>query len=525
MKANGMAAMAAVALTLGGEAQAQEYPYRDITNAVVWGAGGGTDTINRMIMAEMEKELPIGISVVNQTGGVAGSNGMVYVMNQPADGYTLAGISESNVTASVQGGWDNTFDVWYPFIVGGSPDLISVPADSEYETLEQLVQAATENGGTIPAAASGAGSIHHLNLLALEEGTGATFRFVPYGGSGPAQEAALAGEVEVIVTSLAEQAPLIEGGELRPLAMLTGEPRELAGETIPSAFEMYPSLTDYLPLKQAIGFAVQDEAPQEVKDTLSQAFETAMQSDTVKEWAEQNYYDLSGRPWRGGQGDVREPREQLRLDPPTSSGRQRSTRRASASRSRDQGRARPAAGSQLRTAGMRDDEKQALRVRDFWTALVLIGLSLFFLWRTSRLPFFKASAAGVSAEWFNSAALVPYGIFAALLGLGLSLLAIAVRDGGAPRLLRRGGPVWRPPLASVAAGGGDRPDPVPLHLCAGAARRLHPGQRPRHHCDDLRLSRPARPPGRDRRHCRRDPGPLCADRALSRGRVVGPPRR
>ena len=70
-------------------ASAQEYPYRDITTAVVWGAGGGTDTINRMIMAEMEKHLPVSINVINQTGGVAGSNGMVYVMNQPDDGYTL----------------------------------------------------------------------------------------------------------------------------------------------------------------------------------------------------------------------------------------------------------------------------------------------------------------------------------------------------------------------------------------------------------------------------------------------------
>ena len=209
MKAYGVAG--ALALMAGGAA-AQEYPFRDITAVVVWGAGGGTDTINRMIMAEMEEHLPVSISVTNQTGGVAGSNGMVYVLNQPADGYTLAGISESNVTAAVQGGWDETFDVWYPFIVGGSPDLISVPAGSSFETLEELIEAVGEAPGSVPAAASGAGSIHHLNLLALEEGTETEFRFVPYGGSGPAQEAALAGEVEVIVTSLAEQAPADRGG-------------------------------------------------------------------------------------------------------------------------------------------------------------------------------------------------------------------------------------------------------------------------------------------------------------------------
>ncbi|MEM9129804.1 MAG: tripartite tricarboxylate transporter substrate-binding protein, partial [Pseudomonadota bacterium] len=239
-----------------GSASAQDYPFRDITTAVVWGAGGGTDSINRMIMAEMEKHLPVSINVINQTGGVAGSNGMVYVMNQPDDGYTLVGLSESNVTAAVQGGWDKKFDYWYPFIVGGSPDLISVPANSPYNSLEALVDAAKAAPGTIPAAASGAGSIHHLNLLAIEKGAGATFNFIPYKGSAPGQEAALAGEVALVVTSLAEQAALIEGGKLKPLAMLTADSAEIAGMTVPSAFDIYDGLDAYLPLKQAIGFAV-----------------------------------------------------------------------------------------------------------------------------------------------------------------------------------------------------------------------------------------------------------------------------
>ncbi|MEM9902149.1 MAG: tripartite tricarboxylate transporter substrate binding protein [Pseudomonadota bacterium] len=286
---------AGVIMGAPGALMAQEYPFRDITTAVVWGAGGGTDTINRMIMAEMEKHLPVSINVINQTGGVAGSNGMVYVMNQPDDGYTLVGLSESNVTAAVQGGWDQKFDFWYPFIVGGSPDLISVPANSPYSTLEELVDAAKEAPGTIPAAASGAGSIHHLNLLAIENGTGATFKFVPYQGSAPGQEAALAGEVALVVTSLAEQAALIEGGELKPLAMLTPDEAEIAGMTVLSAFDLYDGLDQYLPLKQAIGFAVHDSASDEVKDALGAAFEAAMSSDTVAEWAAANNYDVGGQ--------------------------------------------------------------------------------------------------------------------------------------------------------------------------------------------------------------------------------------
>jgi tripartite-type tricarboxylate transporter receptor subunit TctC len=289
-----VAGVAAMVVSMAGGASAQDYPYRDITTAVVWGAGGGTDTINRMIMAEMEKHLPVSINVTNQTGGVAGSNGMVYVMNQPDDGYTLVGLSESNVTAAVQGGWDQKFDFWYPFIVGGSPDLISVPADSPYNTLEELVDAAKADPGTIPAAASGAGSIHHLNLLAIQNGSGAAFKFVPYQGSAPGQEAAIAGEVALVVTSLAEQAALIEGGELKPLAMLTPDSVEIAGMSVPSAFDIYDGLDQYLPLKQAIGFAVHDSASDEVKAVLGEAFEKAIASDVVAEWAAANNYDVGG---------------------------------------------------------------------------------------------------------------------------------------------------------------------------------------------------------------------------------------
>ncbi|MBT8155128.1 tripartite tricarboxylate transporter substrate binding protein [Epibacterium ulvae] len=290
-----LAATAVLVTGLGTAANAQDYPFRDITTAVVWGAGGGTDSINRMIMAEMEKHLPVSINVINQTGGVAGSNGMVYVQNQPDDGYTLVGLSESNVTAAVQGGWGQRFDFWYPFIVGGSPDLISVPADSPYTTLQDLVDATKAEPGTIPAAASGAGSIHHLNLLAIQNGADAEFLFVPYGGSAPGQEAAVAGEVQVVVTSLAEQAALIEGGLLRPLAMLTEDSAEIGGMTVPSAFDIYEGLGAYLPLKQTIGFAIHDSASDEVKAALGAAFEQAIASDVVAEWAAANNYDVGGQ--------------------------------------------------------------------------------------------------------------------------------------------------------------------------------------------------------------------------------------
>ncbi|MEM9145920.1 MAG: tripartite tricarboxylate transporter substrate binding protein [Pseudomonadota bacterium] len=275
---------------LVGLAGAQGYPARDITTVVVWGEGGGTDSINRMIMAEMEKELPVSISVTNVTGGEAGSNGMQFVFDKPADGYTLVGLSESNVTAAVLGGWNRRFDVWHPFIVGGSPDLVSSTPRSEYLTFEALIADARANPRKIRVAASGAGSIHHLNMLALEKGADVEFTFVPHNGSGPSHESALKGDVDVVITSLAEQWDLIDRGQLYPLAMLTPEP----GSEIPSAFDIYPEISEYLPLKQAIGFAVRADAPASVKVQLTEAFRKAMQAPAVKQWALINAYDLSG---------------------------------------------------------------------------------------------------------------------------------------------------------------------------------------------------------------------------------------
>jgi len=283
-----------LAITTG--VYAKSFPKRNITAAVVWGAGGGTDTCVRIITAEMKQFLGVNINVINKTGGVAGSVGMSYAYSRPHDGYTLCGLSESNVTAGVQGGWDKKFDVWDTFIVGGSPDVLSVTPNTPYKTLKDLIEAAKKKPNSIQAAASGAGSIHHLNLLAVENGSGADFNFIPYKGSAPSQNAAMTGEVQVVVTSLAEQQQLLRGGKLRALGMLIPDSFKVEGlGTIPSSFDSYPGLSKYLPISQAIGFAVPADVPAKAKAVLVKAFKKAMATDKVKTWAKENYYLLSGK--------------------------------------------------------------------------------------------------------------------------------------------------------------------------------------------------------------------------------------
>lgn len=276
-------------------AQAEvEYPSRDITNVLVWGAGGGTDTANRLVMAEMAKELGVNINVNNVTGGVGGSVGMYEAYGKPADGYTLCGLSESVVTAAVQGGFENRMNVWDFFIIGGSPDLVSVTPNAPYKTVAELIEAAKKNPKSIRAGASAAGSIHHLNLLAFEKGSGAQFNFIPYDSSAASQNAAMTGEVTLVITSVQEQAELLKAGKLRPLAMLTPTDFAFEGKTIPSAFTSYPGLADYLPLEQQIGFAIRKDAPEAVKAKLQAAFKVAMNTDPIKKFGSERYFTLKG---------------------------------------------------------------------------------------------------------------------------------------------------------------------------------------------------------------------------------------
>ncbi len=90
-----------------------------------------------------------------------------------------------------------------------------------------------------------------------------------------------------------------------------------------------------------------------------------------------------------------------------------------------------------------EEEKTQLRARDFWGALAVICCAAFFLWRTSFIPFLGENRAGVSgAEWYNSAAIVPFGIWSAMLVLGVVLLRIAIREGGAERAFSSAGLGW-----------------------------------------------------------------------------------
>lgn len=92
---------------------------------------------------------------------------------------------------------------------------------------------------------------------------------------------------------------------------------------------------------------------------------------------------------------------------------------------------------------MNEEERMTLRARDFWGSIALIAGALFFILRSSKIPLFATSSGGVSGiDWYDSAAIVPLGIFTSLFLLGILLLVISIRSGGASQALSAAGIGW-----------------------------------------------------------------------------------
>ncbi len=258
-----------------------EWPTRPIQITCFAAPGGGTDTVDRTIARAMEPLLGVKINVVNKRGA-RGGEAIRDVWSRKHDGYRWGGFSETILPTPVMNVHvDTTSKDWVYFMVAGAPGVISVAPDSKYRTLEDLVAATKTRPGKINAAAANVGGIWHTKLVALEKAAGISFNFIPYDGSHPSQIALLSGEVEVVLTSISEQAEMIKADKLRPLAMAEAEPYEFPTRgTIPAAGESYPE-SARVPVTQWLGFALPIDTPPDVLEKITSAFEQAMRSDAI----------------------------------------------------------------------------------------------------------------------------------------------------------------------------------------------------------------------------------------------------
>lgn len=277
----------------GAPAYAQQYPTKPIEDSVWAAAGGGTDTVNRLIAKAMEKELGGSVVVVNRTGG-GGAVAMNYVWQKPHDGYAWLGASEQMQSTAVMDFHSTKTKDWRWYMVAGAPASLAVKADSPYKTYEDLVKAAQANPGKINITHCPIGCVFHLKAIGLADATKTKVTYVPYAGSAPAMVAVLSGDGDAVISSISEQSEYIKGGKLRSLGMVEMTPFAFEGVgTIPAIGEKYPDIAK-MPARQWLGFAVPGDTPKPVTDRLDAAFAKAIQDPDVKGHAQRTYLNLFG---------------------------------------------------------------------------------------------------------------------------------------------------------------------------------------------------------------------------------------
>lgn len=287
------ALVVAGAIMLSSSAFAQEYPSRPIDLSVWAAAGGGTDTTNRFLAQAMEKHLGTKINVTNRTGG-GGGVAMNHVWSQPHDGYTWLGASEAQQIVKAMEFHPTGTKDWRWYIVAGAPGVISVRADSPYKTLDDLLAAAKKSPKSVKISHCPIGCVWHMKALALGQASGVELNYIPYDGSGPAHMAGLTGEVDAIVSGIAEQAEFIRAGKMRPLAMIDMKPFDFPKiGTIPAAGEKYPDIQK-IPSRQWLGMAIPKDTPPDVVAKIDAAFVKAMDDPKVKSLATERMFVLYG---------------------------------------------------------------------------------------------------------------------------------------------------------------------------------------------------------------------------------------
>ncbi len=259
-------------------------PDRPIEIIVPWAAGGATDQVIRLAASEIEQALRTSVVVVNTPGGT-GSIGTAEALEADPDGYTWTSGSASALGYyPVLDMLDTSLDDWHLFLAVANVPLISVHPDSEYEDFGCFLEDLAARPGQVSVATAGTASTGHKVIELICQATDNEYNHISYDGGNPAVTSVVAGESSVTPQLASEQADMIRGGRLRPLAAFSHEPLEIEGHgEIPPITEWLPDVhiaTDYF------GIWTQREVPDEVIETMQEVWdEYIVGSDVLHNYA------------------------------------------------------------------------------------------------------------------------------------------------------------------------------------------------------------------------------------------------
>jgi len=218
-------AMAAGILCFGGiGAAAGDYPERPIKMIVAFSAGGGTDIAARTLAPFIEEQLDGSITVENRPGA-GGEVGFTALAQAEPNGYTIGFINIPNLLAiPIQRDANYGMDDIQPVAdVVYDAGALSVRAEHEFQSLDDVIAFAKENPNTITYGTTGIGSDDHLAVLAFERKAGIKLRHIPFPGAADLRAATLGGHITLASMNISETIDDKEAGNLRVLGQMDTE--------------------------------------------------------------------------------------------------------------------------------------------------------------------------------------------------------------------------------------------------------------------------------------------------------------
>ena len=260
-----------------------DWPERPITVVVMYSPGGGTDTMLRALAAEMSSATGWRINVVNRPGA-AGAVATRYVLNRPADGYTMLGASNFNKYSRISGGGDSvSWRDWYYMRAASGSASWSVRPDSPFKTFADVVEAARANPGTLTISTSGTGGQWHEFAAVVAQAAGIELRYVPYNSGQLATLAGLNGEVDITGGGVHEHIQYVDAGQLVPLQQTSLEDITTpSGRVMPSLVNFIPDIRNRLPPSGAYNLGIRRDTPPEVIRQVEAAFIAATESEAFR---------------------------------------------------------------------------------------------------------------------------------------------------------------------------------------------------------------------------------------------------
>ena len=235
-------ALAAACGVSGAQAQ-DHYPSKPIRVIVPYPAGGGTDTIARLIGVQLSQRWGQPVVVENKPGA-SGILGNDIVAKAPGDGYTvLMGITAVvQIPALYKKVPYKLSDLAPVSQVAKSADLLMVPRSSGVTTLQQFVDKAKAAPGTLNFGSYGNATSSHMNGERFKQQAGIDLTHIPYQGSGPEMAALLGGQLTLAFVDATAAYPHIKSDKLNILAV-TGSQRFPSLPNVPTMTESgYPGL-------------------------------------------------------------------------------------------------------------------------------------------------------------------------------------------------------------------------------------------------------------------------------------------